>query len=365
MNMPGIAFFLLSIPFFADSGISCLAVAREMGRTVEITEEQEEDFVQQEDDASVIPSQRIVPQSIQQNTPIANLLTSNWKDGCYSVSNSLEKQLVPFFMIMAYLIFGGQAAMSQETVALGAVTTLYGASSLAGYFGFGRSPIAALTRINGISVLAAFMGLIHIMIGEGSMGVWLMTMLHIFDSLQGAASDPKREEDDYEILNTEQTNPGPLLSFFVESWRNGAINKANFSTCQTVQLIMIAVQMYLTLICGANGELSATMLLPLMGFILASIYSFFNPVQVRAIDACQSNGAMVGLMGASTINILSNGASVPFFMLYCLLAFDCMASFSSYFQEHAQRMEWAGAHDPLRVIHTPSKGGDGDDYSRL
>ena len=112
MNMPGMAFFLLSIPFFADSGISCLAVAREMGRTVEITEEQEEDFVQQEDDASIIPSQRIVPQSIQQNTPIANLLTSNWKDGCYSVSNSLEKQLVPFFMIMAYLIFGGQAAMS-------------------------------------------------------------------------------------------------------------------------------------------------------------------------------------------------------------------------------------------------------------
>ena len=51
MNMPGMAFFLLSIPFFADSGISCLAVAREMGRTVEITEEQEEDFVQQEDDA--------------------------------------------------------------------------------------------------------------------------------------------------------------------------------------------------------------------------------------------------------------------------------------------------------------------------
>ena len=65
MNMPGMAFFLLSIPFFADSGISCLAVAREMGRTVEITEEQEEDFVQQEDDASVTPSQRIVPDSIQ------------------------------------------------------------------------------------------------------------------------------------------------------------------------------------------------------------------------------------------------------------------------------------------------------------
>ena len=132
---------------------------------------------------------------------------------------------------MAYLIFGGQAIVSEDAVAFGAVTTLYGASSLAGYFGLGTSPIAALTRINGISILAAFMGLIHIFIGEGSMGIWLLTMLHIFDSLQGAASDPKREEDDYEILNTEVAQPGPLLSFFVESWRNGAINKSNFSTC--------------------------------------------------------------------------------------------------------------------------------------
>ena len=61
---------------------------------------------------------------------------------------------------------------------------------MAGYFGLGTSPIAALTRINGISILAAFMGLIHIFIGEGSMGIWLLTMLHIFDSMQGAASDP-------------------------------------------------------------------------------------------------------------------------------------------------------------------------------
>lgn len=134
-------------------------------------------------------------------------------------------------MIMAYLYFGGQAATNDDTLYLGALTTIYGASSLAGYFNFGRSPIASLTRINGISVLAAFMGLIHIFIGEGTMGVWLLTMLHLFDSLQGASRDPKREEDDYEILNTEETTPGPTLSFFVESWRNNSINKANFSTC--------------------------------------------------------------------------------------------------------------------------------------
>ena len=230
MNMPGMAFFLLSLPFIADAGISCLSVAREMGRTSEITEDQEEDFVQQVDDTTITPSERL-PQIIQENTPVANLLTSNWKDGCYAVTNSLEKQLVPFFMIMAYLYFGGQAATNDDTLYLGALTTIYGASSLAGYFNFGRSPIASLTRINGISVLAAFMGLIHIFIGEGTMGVWLLTMLHLFDSLQGASRDPKREEDDYEILNTEETTPGPTLSFFVESWRNNSINKANFSTC--------------------------------------------------------------------------------------------------------------------------------------
>ena len=61
MNMPSMAFFLLSLPFIADTGISLLSVTHELGRTSEITEEQSEDFVQQEDDTTITPSQRIMP----------------------------------------------------------------------------------------------------------------------------------------------------------------------------------------------------------------------------------------------------------------------------------------------------------------
>ena len=93
----------------------------------------------------------------------------------------------------------------------------------------------------------------------------------------------------------------------------------------------MAVQLYLTLICGVNGDLSVNMMLLFTMFVLASVYSFFNPVPVLGVDALQSNGTMVALMGAGTYNIVANGAAGPFMILYCLLAIDCMASFSSYF----------------------------------
>ena len=75
---------------------------------------------------------------------------------------------------------------------------------------------------------------------------------------------------------------------------------------------------------------------------------------------------MVALMGASTMNIVMGSAGAPFYFLYMLLAVDCMASFSTYFSEHSQQVQWGGPSDPLRVLLT-DKGGNsgGDDYSRL
>ena len=126
----------------------------------------------------------------------------------------------------------------------------------------------------------------------------------------------------------------------------------------------MALQLYLTLICAADGDLGMNMMMMLMVFILASIYSFFNPARVMGIEALQSNGAMVAVMGAGTYNIVANAAGTPFYLLYCLLALDAMASFSSYFQEHSQRIEWNGTlEQPLRVITNPK--GDDNDYSRL
>ena len=97
----------------------------------------------------------------------------------------------------------------------------------------------------------------------------------------------------------------------------------------------MAVQLYLTLISGVNGDLSLNMMMLFTMFVLASVYSFFNPVRVMGVEALQSNGAMVALMGAGTYNIVSNSVGGPFYLLYCLLAIDCMASFSTYFQEHS------------------------------
>ena len=91
----------------------------------------------------------------------------------------------------------------------------------------------------------------------------------------------------------------------------------------------------MTLICGVNGDLGTNMLGLFTMFVLASVYAFFNPVRVLGVDALQSNGTMVALMGAGTYNIVANGVGIPFMLLYCLLAVDCMASFSSYFQEHS------------------------------
>ena len=125
----------------------------------------------------------------------------------------------------------------------------------------------------------------------------------------------------------------------------------------------MAVQLYLALICMVDGNVSSTLMGAFLMFTLASIYSFFNPVHVLGIDALQSNGAMLALMGGSTYSILTAGAGMPFFLLFSLLAVDCMASFSSYFQNHAQTIEWAGPSDPLNVINNP-KGND-NDYSRL
>ena len=312
------------------------------------------------------PSERLLPQEIVSNVPLANLLTRNWRDGAYARTNPIEKQLTAFMMIIAYLYLGTSVAATSDQTALGALTVAYGASSLAGYFNIGEAPLARLSRVNGLSVFGGLLGLGAIFSGAGSAAIWLLTMLHMFDIVQGATQDPARDEDNYDILPSENNSHGPIMSFFTESWRNNAINRSNFATCQTVQLVMMACQLYLALVGTVNGDLSPNLMGAFMVFVLASVYAFFNPVKVSGIDALQSNGAMVALMGAGTYNIVANGAGLPFVLLYSLLAVDCMASFSTYFSEHSQNAQWAGPHDPLRVITNPKggSGGGSDGFNR-
>jgi len=98
---------------------------------------------------------------------------------------------------------------------------------------------------------------------------------------------------------------------------------------------MMALQLYLTLVSAANGNLSPSLTGLFSMFVCASVYAFFSSERVTGVDALQSNGAMVALMGASTMNIVVGSAGAPFYLLYMLLAVDCMASFSTYFSEHS------------------------------
>ena len=47
----------------------------------------------------------------------------------------------------------------------------------------------------------------------------------------------------------------------------------------------MAVQLYLALICVADGNYSGILMGTFLMFILASVYSFFNPARVLGIEA--------------------------------------------------------------------------------
>jgi len=83
------------MPFFIDTGISMLNVHGELSRPSSTTVEEVEDDYQQQpddnDDVKVKPSDRLLPEDVSSNKPLANLLTRNWKDHAYNVTNPVEK----------------------------------------------------------------------------------------------------------------------------------------------------------------------------------------------------------------------------------------------------------------------------------
>ena len=81
------------------------------------------------------------------------------------------------------------------------------------------------------------------------------------------------------------------------------------------------------MITGKNTGLLSVIL----GMIVAGAYSFFSPTQVTAIDAIQSNGTQVAVLGAATYTIVRSHPTISFYVLFCLLACDTLMSCSSFF----------------------------------
>ena len=86
-------------------------------------------------------------------------------------------------------------------------------------------------------------------------------------------------------MNAEaQNQPGPIMSFFTESWKVNSFNRRNYDTCQTVQILMFGAQLDFVLIAMINGD-SFGICSAVLAMVMAGAYSFFSPVRVTAIDA--------------------------------------------------------------------------------
>jgi len=312
-----LAYFACCLPFFADFGLSMGTTYSRItsgGATVtEITPENEEAFISadgprqrqresEEEKPMVSPSERVVPSVIREIEPVYNLLTSDWKENAVATGNTTAKQLTAFATIAAFLLSGGMAVEAGNPT-LGAVALTYGSSSLLGYFGLADAPALKLVRANMVSLMVALMALLTMLTSGMSMPLVALTMISGFDAFQGAYNENREERHanrgDFEQTEREETEDGPIVGFFTDSWRVNSFHKKNYDTCQVVQILMFGAQLYVALICAINGG-PISLLSVIILMIIAGSFSFFQPMKVKAINAVQSNGAQLAVLGAAT-----------------------------------------------------------------
>jgi len=59
-----------------------------------------------------------------------------------------------------------------------------------------------------------------------------------------------------------------------------------------------------------------------MTFLMAGLYSFFNPMRLTVVNALQSNASQLALVGLGTGNIMFGTAGIPFYCLYMMMMVD-------------------------------------------
>ena len=68
--------------------------------------------------------------------------------------------------------------------------------------------------------------------------------------------------------------------------------------------------------------------------VLSGFYSFFSPKRLTAVDAIQSNGAQLAVLGAATTSALAFSPGLPFYGLFVVMALDLFLSVSVFMREH-------------------------------
>ena len=139
-------------------------------------------------------------------------------------------------MVAGYMYLGGQLVAGGEHTALGGASMVYAISGLLGYFGLANAPMALFSRANIMSVIMAFMGVVVMATGAGvSLPLILITLMHIFDVMQGATNDqPTLAVDAYDNVGSTREQAGPIARFFIDSWKTDAYSRKNYFTSQMV-----------------------------------------------------------------------------------------------------------------------------------
>lgn len=112
----------------------------------------------------------------------------------------------------------------------------------------------------------------------------------------------------------------------------------------------------------------------ILAMIMAGAFSFFSPMQITAVDAAQSNGMQLALLGGATHHIVTAAPGISFYVLFCLLAADTMMSCTTFFEEHSRHMAQSAGHavgllekdgpNPGSRHGNGGRGPEGGDFNR-
>ena len=219
------------------------------------------------------------------------LVAYNWKENAYRETSDTMKQLSAFALICAYFYAGGIAVESGDNTALGALSLGYAGSSLLGYFGLATQPVMRMMRLNAVPAIGAAAGAMSLMSSAPNIALLSLVAMFLFDTMQGVMQQHERmpviDDQEFERVNTEEAEEehGPIVSFFLESWKVNSFSKKNFEMSQIMQILLFGGQLFCALICMIDGGGSIGLLSVILAMIVASSYSFFSPVKVSAIDA--------------------------------------------------------------------------------
>lgn len=96
------------------------------------------------------------------------------------------------------------------------------------------------------------------------------------------------------------------------------------------------MQMFLLAICGTEGQVPTVLCGAIATQLLCGIYSFFGGYpQLAAVDALQSNGSQVALVGVSALNLLTApAAGLNALLLFCMMSMEAYTSCTIWYSQN-------------------------------